>query len=195
MRKNWKGVIFLVLCMGLLGCSAKVPDEAESAVSDSETVSSETETDDMMAVNDDTETVSSDEQQPVQTNESSVKEESEPQIAEGFLKGSFKGFVVAVDGSTIIIDERKWVDFLDEEWKEEYDQGAGFEVVDISDIHASYTLSDNCRFSILDFHSDPRVEITYEEFISYQEEHGERVLWYFEEQNGEIVEVGENYRP
>ena len=39
------------------------------------------------------------------------------------------------------------------------------------------------------------MEITYEEFINYQEEHGENVLWYFEAKDGEIVEVGENYRP
>ncbi|MBE5875007.1 MAG: hypothetical protein E7287_11500 [Lachnospiraceae bacterium] len=205
MRKTWKGIVCLVLCMGFLGCNAKVPDEAENAVSGSESVSSEVEAeaDETEVINSDTETVSSDEQlsgfekseETGRTNESSELEESEPQIAEGALKGGFRGFVVSVDGSTIIIDEQKWVDFLDEEWKEEYDQGAGFEVVDISDIHASYTLSDNCKFSILDFHWDPRVEITYEEFISYQEEHGESVLWYFEEQDGEIVEVGENYRP
>lgn len=205
MRKTWKGILGLVLCVGLLGCSAKVPDEAENAVPGSETVSSEVETEsgDTETVSDDTETVSDDGQQAGfeegeetgKTTESFEREESEPQIAEGSLKGSFRGFVVSVDGSTIIIDEQKWVDSLDEEWKEEYDQGAGFEVVDISDIHASYKLSDNCKFSILDFHWDPRVEITYEEFINYQEEHGELVLWYFEEQNGEIVEVGENYRP
>lgn len=204
MRKTWKGIVCLVLCMGFLGCNAKVPAE-ESTVSDSEAVSSEAEAeaDNAEVITDDTEAVSSDEQlsgfeeseETEQTSKSSEQGDSEPQISEGTLRGSFRGFVVSVDGSTIIIDERKWVDFLDEEWKEEYDQGTGFEVVDISDIHASYTLSDNCKFSILDFHWEPRVEITYEEFISYQEEHGESVLWYFEEQDGEIVEVGENYRP
>lgn len=123
------------------------------------------------------------------------EQQQEPQITEGTQEGTFKGFVVAADGRTIIIDEQKWVQPGDEDWKDEYYIHSGFEVVDASDIHASYPLSENCKFYYLEDHWYPQVEITYKEFINYQEEHGENVLWYFEAKDGEIVEVGENYRP
>lgn len=71
MRKALKGILCLVLCMGLLGCSAKVPDEEESAVPGSEAVSSEVEieSDDAEVITDDIGNVSGD----TETEESSQK--------------------------------------------------------------------------------------------------------------------------
>lgn len=74
MRKALKGILCLVLCMGLLGCSAKVPDEEESAVPGSEAVSSEVEieSDDAEVITDDIGNVSGD----TETEESSQKQEA-----------------------------------------------------------------------------------------------------------------------
>lgn len=74
MGKAWKGILCFVLCMGLLGCSAKVPDEEESAVCGSEAVSSEVEieSDDAEVITDDIGNVSGD----TETEESSQKQEA-----------------------------------------------------------------------------------------------------------------------
>ena len=74
MRKTWKGILCLVLCVGLLGCNTIVPDEAESAVPGSEAVSSEVEAeaDDAVVITDDIGNVSGD----TETEESSQKQEA-----------------------------------------------------------------------------------------------------------------------
>lgn len=115
--------------------------------------------------------------------------------SEGFPEEEFHGYISGFDGTSVTIDRQLWVTSEDEEWKPEYNEAAGFEVVDAEGMDATYPLAEDCTYSVLENHYDPVVELDRKEFESYLAEMEYPVLWIIRLQDGQVRDIREQYRP
>ena len=82
-----------------------------------------------------------------------------------------------------------------DDWKPEYNEAAGFEVVDAEGEDIAYPLSEDCKFSVLENHWYPVIELDKKEFESSLSQTEYPVLWVMELSGGQIVRIEEQYRP
>lgn len=110
--------------------------------------------------------------------------------------GEFHGYVTELVENRVSVDVQLWITPDDEEWKSEYDDAAGFAVVDAGNENMEYLLDESCVYSVLENHWQPRIELTGEEFAEYVKENTDfPVLWIFTLKNGKVIRIEEQYRP
>lgn len=108
--------------------------------------------------------------------------------------GEIYGYILGLEEDFAKIDRQLWVTEGSEDWNPEYNDAAGFEVVDAETVIV-YPLHQECTFSVLENHHDPRIELTKEEFESYLSETEYPVLWVIELKDGQIINISEQYVP
>lgn len=109
--------------------------------------------------------------------------------------GPIYGYISRFGSGTVTIDRQIWVTPESADWKPEYDEAAGFEVVDGEGDDITYPLHKDCTYSILENHSGPVIELGEEEFEGYLAAMEYPVLWVMELEGGQIKSVAEQYRP
>lgn len=109
--------------------------------------------------------------------------------------GQIYGYVCELFSDSVTIDRQIWVTSESEDWKPEYDEAAGFEVVDAENEAVIYPLHKDCTYSVLEEHQGLPVEIDKEEFKNYLLEMEYGVLWVMELEDGQIKSIAEQYRP
>ena len=109
--------------------------------------------------------------------------------------GQIYGYLSGFDGDAAIVDWQIWATPASQYWKPEYDEDAGFEVVDAEGEDITYPISGDCTYSVLENHHDPVLELTPQEFASYLTEMEFPVLWVIELEEGQIKSISEQYRP
>ncbi len=105
------------------------------------------------------------------------------------------GYISAFDNGFVTIDEQIWATVGSEYWKPEYNEDAGFEIVDAEGEDITYPLHEDCTFFILENHYDPTIELSENEFADYLTEMEYPVLWIFELEDGQIKSIVEQYIP
>lgn len=105
------------------------------------------------------------------------------------------GYITAFDGASVTIDVQIWATVGSEYWKPEYNEDAGFEVVDAEGEDITYPLHEACTFVILENHYDPAIELDRDAFAGYLTEMDYPVLWIFELEGGQIRSITEQYLP
>lgn len=118
-----------------------------------------------------------------------------PVVTTGPQDGQIYGYMTKLNSASATIDRQLWVTSDSEDWKPEYNDAAGFEVVDAEGEDITYPLSEDCKYSILENHWYPVVELDKKEFESSLSEMEYPVLWVIQLSDGQIVEIGEQYRP
>ena len=109
--------------------------------------------------------------------------------------GQIYGYLPKLENGIATIDRQLWLTPESEDWKPEYNDAAGFEVVDAEGGDITYPLHENCTFSILENHHDPRLELNAEEFLTALPDMEYPVLWIIQLENGQIMDISEQYRP
>lgn len=109
--------------------------------------------------------------------------------------GQLHGYISGFDKVSVAIDRQLWVTSEDEGWKPEYNEAAGFEVVDAEGEDIRYPLSGDCTYSVLENHHDPAVALDGEEFQEYLSEMEFPVLWLVTLEDGRITDIREQYVP
>lgn len=109
--------------------------------------------------------------------------------------GQIYGYLSKLENGIATIDRQFWVTSESEDWKPEYDDAAGFEVVDAEGEDITYPLHVSCTFSILENHHDPRLELNADEFLTALSEMEYPVLWLIQLEDGQIKDISEQYRP
>lgn len=107
----------------------------------------------------------------------------------------FHGYISAFDNGTVTIDRQIWATAESEYWKPEYNEDAGFEVVDAEGEDITYPLHEDCTFFILENHYDSAIELDRDAFADYLTEMEYPVLWIFELEDGQIKNIMEQYIP
>lgn len=107
----------------------------------------------------------------------------------------FHGYISAFDNGAVTIDRQIWATDESEYWKPEYNEDAGFEVVDAEGEDITYPLQEDCTFFILENHYDPTIELDRDSFSDYLKEMEYPVLWSFELEDGQITNIVEQYIP
>lgn len=105
------------------------------------------------------------------------------------------GYITAFDNGVVTIDRQVWATVGSKYWKPEYNEDAGFEVVDEEGEDITYPLHEECSFFILENHNDPSIELNADEFADYLKEMEYPVLWIFELEDGQIKSITEQYIP
>lgn len=113
----------------------------------------------------------------------------------GKKNGQIHGYISQFDNGSATIDRQLWVTTEDEDWKPEYNEAAGFEVVDAQEKDIVYPLYRDCTYSVLENHYDPVVELDEEEFKNYLSEMEYPVLWIIQLEDGQITGIREQYVP
>lgn len=106
----------------------------------------------------------------------------------GYITGWF-------DDGSVAVDQQFWVTRESEQWRAEYDQMAGFEVVDAGDEDVVYPFHEECAYFILENHWTPIKKITKKEFRSYSSAAEYPILWNFVLEDGRIIIIYERYVP
>ena len=126
--------------------------------------------------------------------ENIVLNDSQP-VVEIPQNGQIHGYISQFDNGSVTIDRQLWVTTEDEDWKPEYNEAAGFEVVDAQEEDIVYPLYKDCTYSVLENHYDPVVELDEEEFKNYLSEMEYPVLWIIQLEDGQITGIREQYVP
>ena len=105
------------------------------------------------------------------------------------------GYISAFNNGFVTIDRQLWVTFESEDWKPEYNEDAGFEVVDAEGEDITYPIHENCTFFILENHYDPSIELSEEEFADYLTKMEYPVLWIITVKEGQVMSITEQYLP
>lgn len=123
--------------------------------------------------------------------------EPEAETGVGLItQGQFHGYIAELGDNYVLVDEQLWITSEDEEWKSEYDDAAGFAVVDVRPENGEYVLDEGCTYEILENHWQPGLELTKEAFAEYLKENEDYpVLWIFTVKDGVITGIQEQYRP
>ena len=109
--------------------------------------------------------------------------------------GQIHGYITKYDSGSVTVDRQLWITAGSAEWKPEYDEDAGFEVVDAEGEDITYSLSEDGTYSVLENHQGPVKELTRTEFENYLQEMDAPVLWSMELEDGKIKSCTEQYRP
>jgi beta-lactamase regulating signal transducer with metallopeptidase domain len=110
-------------------------------------------------------------------------------------QGRLYGYISGFDGETVTIDRQFWVTDGDADWRPEYNDAAGFEVVDAQETDITYPLSEDCAYSILENHHTPVVELDKKGFEDCLSEMEYPVLWILQVQDGQVTDISEQYVP
>lgn len=105
------------------------------------------------------------------------------------------GYISVFDNGSVTIDRQLWVTYESEDWKPEYNEAAGFEVVDAEGEDITYPLHEDCTFYVLENHYNPTIELNRDEFANYLTEMEYPVLWIFTLKDGQIMCITEQYLP
>lgn len=108
--------------------------------------------------------------------------------------GKIYGYIFRIEDDFAEIDQQNWVTDESEDWKSEYNEAGGFEVIDTG-VLIEYPLHMQCTYSVLENHHDPRIELSKEEFESYLSEMEYPILWVIEIKSGQIINISEQYVP
>ena len=133
--KLWVGFASVIICAAVMICCLANPKAAENKTADIDNT--------------------------VQNHTSQEDGPSKVSIPES---GQIYGYIMKVDTESIIVDRQYWVTSESEDWKPEYSEDAGFAVVDAKEENITYKLSENCTYSILKHHQEPRVELDFQKF-------------------------------
>lgn len=99
------------------------------------------------------------------------------------------------NSDSIVLNRQLWIISESEDWKPEYDQDAGFAVVDAESEDIIYPIHPDCTYSALENHQGPVMELGRTEFESYLMEMEYSILWVLELEDGQIKNISEQYRP
>lgn len=116
-------------------------------------------------------------------------------VTESEAGGLIYGYISKFGSGSVTIDQQIWATPESADWKPDYDEAAGFEVVDREGDDITYPLHRDCTYSILENHSGPVMELGEEEFEGYLAAMEYPVLWVMELEEGQIKSVAEQYRP
>ena len=118
-------------------------------------------------------------------------------ISETYVAGSRQilGYVSKFENNAVKVDLQDWVTRDDPNWKSEYNEAAGFEIVDIAGADVTYPLRGDCQFFILENHQGESIEIDKEAFAKYLKDTDFLIFWGMEVVEGEIISFAEWYRP
>lgn len=105
------------------------------------------------------------------------------------------GTIIYADAETIVIDEKQWITWQDEEWKDEYDAPNGYMVLDVSNELLECPISEDCTIAAL----DEQTSSVLEEFSfadKYEEVLGRaNNLFHIQIKDGKVVFLWEQYEP
>lgn len=182
-KKNGAAVFLCILVLtavlgALIGCS--------TAKESKESIPEQTGKPEISAQKQDTEENQEPENQPTQESQS-VKDIPQD--------GQIYGYVTEYNGDTLTIDRQIWATPESPDWKPEYDEDAGFEVVDASGEAVTYTIHPECTYSSLENHQGPPIDLTREEFEACLREMEYSVLWVIDLEDSQIKSIQEQYRP
>lgn len=105
------------------------------------------------------------------------------------------GTITYVDAETIVIDEKQWVTWQDEEWKEEYDAPNGYMVRDVSDELLECPIAEECIIAVLDEQTSTMlVEYSFEDNYKAAMDRANN-LFHVKIKDGEVVYLWEQYEP
>ncbi len=166
--KLWVGLASVIICVVVMICCLTNPIAAENNTTDIEDVLNTNYTN--------------------HTNHE--KDTSTTNIPKS---GQIYGYIMKVNAESIIVDRQYWVTSESEEWKPEYNEDAGFAVVDAEEEDITYKLSENCTYSILKHRYNPRVELDFQEFKKKYKKI--EVLWVITLKNNKVIDISEQYRP
>ena len=105
------------------------------------------------------------------------------------------GYISAYENGIVTIDRQLWLTPESEDWKPEYNEAGGFEVVDAEGEDITYPLHEECTFYVLENHYYPTIELSKEEFADYLTEMEYPVLWIFTVEEGQVMSITEQYVP
>lgn len=127
--------------------------------------------------------------------ENNLSSEDNSFIVEVPQNGQVYGYISKFDNISVTIDRQIWVTSESEDWKPEYNEAAGFEVVDAKEEDIVYPISENCTYSILENHYHPVIELDKKEFESCLSEMEYPILWIIQLENGQVIDITEQYLP
>lgn len=179
-RKNGAAVLIgtavLTFSLGMLaGCAAAdknaqdIPDQTENEKTENESILADTQADHLP--------------------DDSMSVREIPQ------DGQIYGYLSEFDNASVTIDRQSWVTSESEDWKPEYNEDAGFAIVDAEGEDLVYPLGKDCTFSVLENHHDPAVELDKKEFENYLLEMEYPVLWIIQLEDGQMKDIREQYVP
>lgn len=164
--KLWVGFASVIICAAVMICCLANPKAAENKTADIDNT--------------------------VQNHTSQEDGPSKVSIPES---GQIYGYIMKVDTESIIVDRQYWVTSESEDWKPEYSEDAGFAVVDAKEENITYKLSENCTYSILKHHQEPRVELDFQKFKKKYKKMEFPVLWLITLKNNKVIDISEQYIP
>ncbi|MCI8557578.1 MAG: hypothetical protein HFI19_07410 [Lachnospiraceae bacterium] len=109
--------------------------------------------------------------------------------------GQIYGYISEFNSDSITLDRKLWVTMESEDWKPEYNEDAGFEVVDAENDDITFPIHKDCTYSALKNHHDPVTELNREEFETYLRDMEYPILWVMELEDGQIKNISEQYLP
>lgn len=200
-KKNGAGlllcaIVFTFIFGALIGCSVSkeetkdtvnpsikdempVDKEDESAIADPDSAS----TPDGVSTTNNTSTL-----------DGTPSSDSQP-ASEMPQNGQIYGYISEFNSDSIVLNRQLWITSESEDWKPEYDQDAGFAVVDAESDDITYPIHQDCTYSALENHQGPVTELSRPEFESYLMEMEYPILWVLELEDGQIKNISEQYRP
>lgn len=118
------------------------------------------------------------------------------QESQAIKDGEVLGVITYAAEDQIVIDEKKWVTWQDEEWKPEYSQEAGFEIEDVSEELVAYPIAESCTISVLDEYASQVLE-EYPYASDYKEaiKRTSIPLFHLKIESGKVVSLWEQYLP
>lgn len=182
-KKNGAAIFLCVLVLTVtLGATIGCSTAKESGKS----IPEQTEETDTYAQKQDTEENQETENQPTQDNQS---------VSDMPQNGQIYGYVREYSKDTLTIDRQIWATPESPDWKPEYDEDAGFEVVDAPGEALTYTIHPECTYSSLENHQGPPKDLIREEFEACLREMEYPILWLIDLEDGQIKSIQEQYRP
>ncbi|MCI8373881.1 MAG: hypothetical protein HFI29_00355 [Lachnospiraceae bacterium] len=109
--------------------------------------------------------------------------------------GQIYGYISEFNNDSVSLDRKLWITMESEDWKPEYDEDAGFEVVDAESDDITYPIHKDCTYAALENHQGPVAELGRAEFESYLQDMEFPILWIIELEDGQIKRISEQYRP
>ena len=109
--------------------------------------------------------------------------------------GQIYGYITKINAKSITIDRQYWVTSESDDWKPEYNEDAGFAVVDADEENITYKLNKNCTYSILKNHQYSRTELNFRKFRKYYKKMEYQILWVITLKNNKVMDISEQYLP
>lgn len=200
-KKNGAGLLLCAIAFtfifgALIGCSVsreETKDTVNPSITEDTSVNKEVE-----SANIDPNSASSPDSTPSSDSTQSLNNtpplDSQP-ASEFPQNGQIYGYISEFNSDSIVLNRQLWITSESEDWKPEYDQDAGFAVVDAESDDITYPIHQDCTYSALENHQGPVTELSRPEFESYLMEMEYPILWVLELEDGQIKNISEQYRP